>query len=210
MTEPAEIASAVEEVADGLWHWRINNAEIGGGISSSHAVRVDLEDGRVGCVLVDPVRLDPHALQQLPHVLVAVILTAHGHQRAAWRFRRDHGGEVWAPAGSPGLDEQPDHAYQAGDELPGGFVAIHTPGPEQAHFSLHLPRYDAVLVSDLVRRPEDADLEFVPFELHEDPPQTIASVRHVASLDCDMLLLDHGAPYVTGGAGELLALLERS
>jgi glyoxylase-like metal-dependent hydrolase (beta-lactamase superfamily II) len=206
MTEPPEIASSVKPVVEGVWHWRVHNENIGGGISSSHAVRVELEDGRVGCVLVDPVRLDGHALQQLPDV-VAVVLTSHGHQRSAWRIRHDHEVEVWAPEGAVGLDEQPNHRYRPGDTLPGGLVAIHTPGPEPVHFSLHLPAADAVIVSDLVRRPDDGHLEFVPFEYHDDPEQTKASTKRIAELGCSVLLLDHGAPNVEDGARELASLV---
>lgn len=210
MTEPAEIATSVEPVLDGVWHWRIHNARIGGGISSSHAIRTTLDDGRIGCVLVDPVRLDGHAMQQLPHEVVAVVLTSHGHQRAAWRMRSEHGAVVWAPEGCEGLDEEPDQRYRTGDQLPGGLVAIHTPGPEQVHFSLHLPSADAIIVSDLVRRGDDERLEFVPFEYHEDPIATVESVRHLASLGCQRLLLDHGAPNVEDGASELAALVDVS
>lgn len=206
MTEPAEIAPVLEAVADGLWHWRIHDVAIGGGISSSHAVRVVDGDGNAGCVVVDPVRLDPHAEQQLPKPIVAIVLTSHGHQRAAWRMRSEHGGEVWVPHGSEGLEETPDHEYGDGDELPGGLVAVHTPGPEQAHFSLHLPRLDAVLVSDLVRREEEGELEFIPFALHEDPDATRESTRRLADLDCELLLLDHGPPITEGGSAELSRL----
>lgn len=207
MTEPREIASVLEPVTDGVWHWRIHNEAIGGGISSSHALRTMLDDGRVGCVLIDPVRLDPHAMQQLPHVIVAVVLTSRGHQRAAWRIRHDHDAEVWVPHGCEGLDEEPDHTYQAGDELPGGLVAIHTPGPEQVHYSLHAPDVDAVIVSDLVRRDEGGELEFVPADYHEDPEQTRASARRLAGLGCELLLLDHGPPIVEHGADELARLV---
>jgi len=34
VTEPSEIADSVEEVVEGVWHWRIRNANIGGAISS--------------------------------------------------------------------------------------------------------------------------------------------------------------------------------
>jgi histidinol dehydrogenase len=61
VTEPQEIAERVELVIDGVWHWRIRNANIGGEISSSHAVAAG-----GGCVLVDPVRLAPEALAELP------------------------------------------------------------------------------------------------------------------------------------------------
>ena len=38
MTEPREIASSAQEVAPGLWHWRISNSNIGGHTSSSQAL----------------------------------------------------------------------------------------------------------------------------------------------------------------------------
>ena len=41
MTEPSEIAETVEEVVDGVWHWQIHNANIGGAISSAHAIATD-------------------------------------------------------------------------------------------------------------------------------------------------------------------------
>src|SRR5439155_19072254 len=91
MTEPREIADAVEVVADGVWHWRVRNSNIGGGISSSHAVTAD-----GGSILIDPVRLGDAALQTLPPVQ-AILLTATCHQRAAWRYRRELGAEVWLP-----------------------------------------------------------------------------------------------------------------
>jgi hypothetical protein len=75
MAEPKEIAERVDEAADGVRHWRIHNAAIGGGISSSHAVL----DRESGCVLVDPVRLAPEALGELPRP-DAVALTARTHQ----------------------------------------------------------------------------------------------------------------------------------
>jgi hypothetical protein len=49
MTEPREVAERVERVADGVWHWRIHNTNIGGEISASHAVATE-----GGCVLLDP------------------------------------------------------------------------------------------------------------------------------------------------------------
>ncbi len=61
MTEPREIADQADEVVGGLYHWHIHNANIGGGISSSHA----LVDGDV-CVFIDPVRLAAEALAALP------------------------------------------------------------------------------------------------------------------------------------------------
>ncbi len=105
MTEPREIAPAAEEVAPGLWHWRISNSNIGGHVSSSQALLT-----REGCVLVDPVRLDDAALGALPRP-TATLLTARCHQRAAWRYRDELGAAVWLPEDASAADEQPDHTY---------------------------------------------------------------------------------------------------
>ena len=129
MTEPREIAPAAEEVAPGLWHWRISNSNIGGHVSSSQALLT-----REGCVLVDPVRLDDAALGALPRP-TATLLTARCHQRAAWRYRDELGAEVWLPEDATAADEQPDHTYADGQLLPGGLRAFRTPGPEWPHYS---------------------------------------------------------------------------
>src|SRR5674536_312798 len=91
MTEPREIADHLEQVEDGLFHWRIQNSGIGGNVSSSQALVRHAD-----CVFVDPVRLEDDLLATLP-APTAVALTARCHQHAAWRYRRELGAEVWLP-----------------------------------------------------------------------------------------------------------------
>jgi hypothetical protein len=189
MTEPSEIAPAAEEVVPGLWHWRIRNSNIGGSISSSHALR----DGE-GSILIDPVRLDPAALAALPRPS-AVCLTSKGHQRAAWRYRDDYELEVWAPDGAPPMDGEPDRRYRDGDALPGGLRALRTPGPAQVHYSFLLEREPGVLFSpDLLMHPPGGALELVPLEYHDDPEQTLRTIEGLLDLPFSVLCLDHGAP----------------
>ena len=204
MSEPREVADRVEEAADGVWHWRIHNANIGGAISSSHAVATD-----GGCVVIDPVRLAADPLATLP-TPESILLTATCHQRAAWRYRRELGIEVWAPQDARAGDESPDRTYAEGDLLPGGLLAIRTPGPEWAHYSLLLRRDRGVLFcSDLISN-HDGRLEFVPFEYHEDPAETRRSVERLLDLDFSILCLDHGAPLTGDPKAAIRALLERA
>jgi hypothetical protein len=139
MTEPREIAEKVEVVVAGVYHWRIHNSNIGGAISSSHAV----EDGD-GIVMVDPVHLADAALGCLARP-AAVVLTARCHQRSAWRYRSQFGIEVWLPEDAEAADEEPDRRYREGEALPGGLVALRTPGPEWPHYSFLLEREPGVL-----------------------------------------------------------------
>jgi glyoxylase-like metal-dependent hydrolase (beta-lactamase superfamily II) len=205
MTEPVEVAETCEEVAPGVWHWRIHNRAIGGSLSSSQMVAADGE-----VVLVDPVRLAPEALAQLPRP-TATCLTAKCHQRSAWHYRDELGAPVWAPQGTAAMDEEPDRRYGAGDTLPGGLRAVHTPGPEDVHFCFLLERDEGVLLcSDLLSRREGGELQFVPLEYHDDPDGTRRSVEGLLDLPFSVLCLDHGPPLADDPKAEIRALLERA
>jgi glyoxylase-like metal-dependent hydrolase (beta-lactamase superfamily II) len=205
MTEPAETASGCEEVAEGVWHWRIENRAIGGALSSSQLVAAGGE-----AVLVDPVRLEPEAMATLPRP-TATCVTAKCHQRSAWRYRNELGAPVWAPQGTAPMDAEPDHRYAAGDSLPGGLRAVHTPGPEDVHFCLLLERDEGVLFcSDLLSRRESGELRFVPLEYLDDPAATRRSVEGLLALPFAVLCLDHGPPLADDPKAAIRALLERT
>jgi hypothetical protein len=205
MTEPREVAPASERVTDGVWHWRIHNHAIGGATSSSQAVA---SGGDV--VLVDPVRLAPQALAELPRP-TAICLTAKCHQRAAWRYQAEFGVPVWAPEGTVPMDGEPDHRYGAGDRLPGGLLAVHTPGPEWVHFSFLLERDGGVLLcSDLLGRRPGERLEFVPLQFHDDPAETRRSVERLLDLPFAVLCLDHGEPLADDPKAAIRELLART
>lgn len=205
MTEPREVAGSAEEVIPGLHHWRISNSHIGGGESSSHALVHGDE-----CVFIDPVRLADEALAGLP-APTAIVLTARCHQRSAWRYRRQFGAEVWLPVDASAADEEPDHRYADGDELPGGLLAVRTPGPERPHYSLLDERGEGVVFcSDLVIHVGGGELRFVPPEFHEDPAETRRSVEKLLDLPFSVLCFDHGGPLVDDPKAAVRRLLERT
>jgi glyoxylase-like metal-dependent hydrolase (beta-lactamase superfamily II) len=203
MTEPKEIAGAAQEVLPGLYHWRIHNGNIGGGVSSSHAVMDEDE-----CAFIDPVRLAPEALAELRPPSV-ILLTARCHQRAAWRYRDAFDADVWLPHDASPADEEPDCTYADGDELPCGLVAVRTPGPELPHYSFLWDRGPGVVFcSDLLLRDDAGALHFVPPQFHEDPEETRRSVEKLLDLPFGVLCLDHGAPLTKDPKAALRALLE--
>jgi len=202
MTEPRETAADVEEIVAGVYHWRIRNSSIGGAISSSHAV----VEGDTA-VFIDPVRLADDALGQLPPP-VAIVLTARCHQRSAWRYRSQSGAEVWLPQDASPADEEPDRRYAEGDSLPGGLVALRTPGPEWPHYSLLLERDPGVLFcSDLISNDGDKELRFVPPDYHEDPAETRRSLERLLDLPFAVLCLDHGIPILDDPKASIRGLL---
>lgn len=204
MAEPKAVADAAEEVIPGIWRWGVANERIGGAESTGNAVV-----GEDGAVLVDPVRLAPEALAALGPV-VAILLTAQCHQRSAWRYRRELGAPVWAPEGTRPMEEEPDERYRAGDPLPGGLRAVHTPGPEEVHFSFLREASPAVLfVSDLLTNYGGRGLDFVPLAYHDDPAQTRRTVEGLLDLDFEVLCLDHGSAIVFDPKAKIRALLAR-
>jgi glyoxylase-like metal-dependent hydrolase (beta-lactamase superfamily II) len=188
MSEPKTIAQKAEEVAPGVWRWFVHDDRIDFE-SDAHAVA---EGNRV--VLIDPLPLKEVALKRLGTV-EAICLTAKCHQRSAWRYRQRFSVKVYAPEGVRPMDEEPDVLYRAGDQLPGGLQAIHTPGPENLHYAFWLAREPGVLFCpDLLMRSKGKELEFVPAELHDDPAATRTSVRRLLDFRFSVLCFNHGAP----------------
>lgn len=210
MSEPRTAARAVIRVAPGIHRWRVSDDRIGGGESVGHAI---VGTGKV--VLVDPIPVAEEKLRRLGTV-EAIVLTAACHQRSAWRFRRAFGVPVYGPRG-PGVSptpgdflEEPDRRYDDGDELPGGLVAVHAPGPAEAMFALWHPRTGALFLADLLTRYGRGAPRFVPDEYQDEPGRTRETVKKLhARLRPRVLLFEHGAPVTRGARAALAAALAR-
>jgi glyoxylase-like metal-dependent hydrolase (beta-lactamase superfamily II) len=200
VTEPQAVAESVVEVVPGVWHWNVDNEQIGGYISSSHAIAT-----AAGTVLVDPLRLAPDALHDLGEV-VAIVLTASVHQRSAWRYRRELGVPVWVPAATQAAEEEPDHPYSEGDLLPGALDALFLPGAGTTQHALLFDRI--AIVADNVVRPRGGELMLMSPEWAHDPEQNRESVRRLLERDFDVLCLGHGEPVTEDAKTALAALLD--
>lgn len=203
MSEPKAVAETVEEVVPGIWRWHVLDERIDAE-SDAHAV-----SDRGGAVLIDPLPLREAALKGLEPI-VAICLTAACHQRSAFRYRRAYGVKVYAPEGCRAMDEEPDVRYRAGEMLPGGLKAIHTPGPELVHYAFWRERSPAVLFRpDLIMRDAGGDLAFIPAEYHDDPEATRGSVHRFLDLPFEVLCMDQGAPVIANPHAALRELLGR-
>ena len=202
MSEPKAVSPRIDEVAPGIWHWRIWDDRIG---AESHAHAI-AEDG--GSVSIDPLPLAPQALRRLEPI-TTILLTAACHQRSAWRYRRAYGVKVHAPEGTRAMEEEPDLPYWTGDRLPGGLAAVHTPGPESAHFAFWREASPAVVFcADLIMRDGDDAPMFIPPEYHEDPEATRDSLRRLLELPFAVFCMAHGAPLTADRRNTLRMLLE--
>jgi glyoxylase-like metal-dependent hydrolase (beta-lactamase superfamily II) len=188
VTEPRAVASNAEEVAPGVWHWLVQDERISAW-SSAHAV-----SSEEGTVLIDPVPLSAEALARLGDV-TAICITAGTHQRSAWRYRRELGARVYAPALSRQIDEEPDERYGDGDRLPGGLTAVFTPGAGTTQHTFVLDRDGGIaFVADLVTNYPGRGLAFVAERHLHDPEEMRRSVRKLLDLPFTLLCLAHGAP----------------
>jgi hypothetical protein len=179
VTEPRTTADHVERVLPWLKRWSIHDERIDF-IGAAYAV-----EG----VLIDPLPLVPDELAQLGEI-DAIVLTAGSHQRSAWRYRRELGAPVWAPALVREVEEEPDVRYEDGAELPGGFLAVFTPGAGTTQHTLLRDR--VAICPDLLLQPEDGELGLVPDKYLYDPALARRSVETLLELPFDVLCLTHG------------------
>lgn len=84
-------------------------------------------------------------------------------------------------------------------DVPGRPIPVATPGHTSGHCSFHLPDRGVVIAGDafatfdlLRRRPM---LGAMPHEFDKDPERSLRSLQRLASLDADVVLPGHGAPY---------------
>jgi hypothetical protein len=200
----------VHEIAPGLWHWTARHEKIAIDVSSYY-----LAPERV---LIDAM-LPPAGLTWFEErgVPEYVLLTNRHHDRHAWRLREAFGCTVHCIRN--GLHELegrgPVDAFDFGDELPGGAIALEVDAicPDETAF--HLPHRRALACADgVIRWRGREELAFVPDEYMDDPEQTKAGLRdayrRLLNRDFDVLLLAHGDPVVGGAKDALRAFVGES
>jgi glyoxylase-like metal-dependent hydrolase (beta-lactamase superfamily II) len=204
VSEPKAVATVVEEIASGVWHWRIRDDRIGNAPSAAHAVAAE-----EGTVLIDPLPLAPEAFAQLATVS-AICLTTTSHQRSAWRLRQELSVPVWIPSLAQAIDEQPDMRYGEGDSLPGGLEAIFTPGAGTRQHSFQLDRDGGVVFTpDLFIHDEGAELRFVSAQYMHDPEEARRSAERLLERDFAVLCTAHGVPVTIDPHRAIRAALAR-
>lgn len=158
-----------------------------------------------GNLLIDPMPLSEQERGELKELGGArwVLLTNFDHLRDAVSLCREFGAELWAPEAERerfGIDAEAVNGwYRAGQpsSLPaelGPNLAVHSirGGKSPVETALYIEPIRALCFGDVVRSHEVGNLRLLPDPKLTDRAKVIASLRPLASLPIDALLLGDG------------------
>jgi glyoxylase-like metal-dependent hydrolase (beta-lactamase superfamily II) len=199
MAEPKARAGRIESLYPWLLHWSIADERIGGFRSDAFAVRT-----ADGLLVIDAVPLEEHLMAGLKEV-GGVFLTHGNHQRAAWRFRRELGAPVYAPAGVAGLDEEPDVLFDESTSLPGGLEAVPAKGFQAACYLTHThdDGTGVLFCGDLICHDPGGPYRFPVQPGYFDPAGGQEDVRRLLDRPLAVLCAAHAVPSLDGCRGIL-------
>jgi glyoxylase-like metal-dependent hydrolase (beta-lactamase superfamily II) len=205
----------VQEVAPGLWRWTAWHEEW------RHQVGcVYLERGGSVC-LIDPL-VPPEEPERFFAALdrdvaraggpVHVLVTVFWHTRSARELAARYGARVWASARARAAvarraGEVTD-PFRPGDALPAGIEARAT--PRGGEVVLYLPDAKAVVPGDVILGAAGGGLRLCPegwLPAGKGHAELRETLRPLAALDVERVLVSHGEPVLERGGEALRALL---
>jgi glyoxylase-like metal-dependent hydrolase (beta-lactamase superfamily II) len=208
--------SLPDEVAPGLWCW----TALRNGLPPTMTAYA-LRDGE-DTILVDPLVRDGEpllaALDEIVRGRVRILVTTPFHVRGSgllwerWRDRHEvtiYGHEHCATR----LEDRSAFRPLSGGETLHGGVRAHTIGqPRRAEIPFELPSHRALTFGDTVL---EVDGELRVWPRHRDVERTwyeqrfLPTLRELAELDAERVLVTHGEPVLHDGAGALAASFAR-
>jgi glyoxylase-like metal-dependent hydrolase (beta-lactamase superfamily II) len=165
-----------------------------------------------GNLCVDPVEMPDDVLDEIARLGVQrIVLTNRNHFRASMKVKERTG----APIAIHPSDAKfvVDRGTRVDEELhPGAQVGpltvVAAPGKSPGEVALHWPDRRILLVGDACVGKPPGECALLPDKVIDDKPQLVASLRALAALDFDVLLLADGAPILAQGRATLRRLVE--
>ncbi len=197
----------MREILAGFFHWTVEWPGVFP--LESYWLKTD-----AGSILIDPIEgPDLGSIEDSGDVL-AVILTVGWHERSAGLFARRTGAPVYLPAADEDMFENLDEyeTYSDGDDLPGGLLAIATPGrrADGGEHALLSPLHGGTLIVGdcLGTTGKWTPWEELPLGGHpRNHPRPAKSLKHLLSHQFDNLLPGHGQPVLGSARAALQRLI---
>jgi glyoxylase-like metal-dependent hydrolase (beta-lactamase superfamily II) len=165
-----------------------------------------------GNLAVDPVEMSDEVLEELSREGVRrIVLTNRNHFRAAGKLKARTGASVAVhPAdaefvrknGVP-MDEELSHGQKIGP-----FTVLDAHGKSPGEIALHWPERKLLLVGDACVGKTPGAFSLLPPKVIDDLAALQESIRRLAKLEVDAVLVGDGACVLRGGSAALRALAE--
>jgi len=164
-----------------------------------------------GNVCIDPVEMTDDVLGEIAGEGAArIVLTNRNHFRACMRVKERTGARIAIhPADAAFVRERGvsvDDDLRLGDRV-GPFVVVDAQGKSPGEIALHWPDRRILLLGDACVGKPPGECALLPDAVIDDKRALIQSLRKLAKLDFDALLMGDGAPILQDGRAALERLV---
>jgi glyoxylase-like metal-dependent hydrolase (beta-lactamase superfamily II) len=165
-----------------------------------------------GNVCVDPVEMPPEVEGEIASLGVErIVLTNRNHFRASMKLKERTGAPIAIHPADAGFAREKgtriDEELRPGERV-GPFDIVSSPGKSPGEVALHWVDRRILLVGDACVGKPPGECALLPDAVIDDKSRLAASLRALAALDFDALLLGDGAPILEGGRAALRRLVE--
>lgn len=165
-----------------------------------------------GNLCIDPVEMPGQVLDEMAAAGVQrIVLTNRNHFRASMKVKERTGAPIAIhPADAPfarAKGTAVDEELLPGQRL-GPLEVVGAPGKSPGEVALHWPERRILLVGDACVGKPPGGCALLPDAVIDDKPRLVESLRALAQMEFDALLLGDGASIVSGGRAALRRLVE--
>ena len=164
-----------------------------------------------GNVCIDPVEMSDAVLDEIAGEGVGqVLLTNRNHFRASMRVRERTKARIAIHPADAAFAREKGTAVE-GELKPGQrvgpFTVVDAHGKSPGEIALHWPERRVLVVGDACVGKPPGECALLPDAVIDDKPALIESLRRLAKLEFDSLLVGDGAPILQGGRAALERLV---
>ena len=166
-----------------------------------------------GNVCIDPVEMPDPVLEEIAREGVArIVLTNRNHFRACMKVKERTRARIaihpadaaFAREKGTAVDEELEPGQRAGP-----LVAVDAHGKSPGEIALHWPERRILVVGDACVGKPPGECALLPDAVIDDKAALIESLRRLAKLEFDSLLVGDGAPILKDGRAALQRLLAK-